>query len=45
MLHALLSRPLDEAIPELVALAEARAGAECDNVSVVAMTWHEDADQ
>lgn len=40
MLHALLSRPLAEAIPELVALAESRAGAECDNISVVAMQWN-----
>jgi serine/threonine protein phosphatase PrpC len=42
MVHALLARPLDEAIPELVELAEQRAGRECDNVSVVAMTWGED---
>ena len=41
MLHALLSRPLAEAIPELVDLAERSAGPECDNVSVVAMSWHE----
>jgi serine/threonine protein phosphatase PrpC len=39
-MHALLSRPLGEAIPELVALAEANAGPECDNISVVAMTWN-----
>jgi PPM family protein phosphatase len=42
MVHALLARPLDEAIPELVELAEQRAGRECDNVSVVAMAWGED---
>lgn len=42
MMHALLSRPLAEAIPELVALAESRAGIECDNISVVAMTWNQD---
>jgi serine/threonine protein phosphatase PrpC len=41
MMHALLSRPLGEAIPELVALAEERAGSECDNISVVAMTWNQ----
>jgi serine/threonine protein phosphatase PrpC len=41
MMHALLSRPLPDAIPELVALAEACAGAECDNVSVMAMTWND----
>jgi serine/threonine protein phosphatase PrpC len=42
LMHALLSRPLAEAIPELVALAETTAGAECDNISVVAMAWQED---
>ena len=42
LLHSLLSRPLGEAIPELMALAESTAGPECDNVSVVAMTWHQD---
>lgn len=41
IMHALLSRPLAEAIPELVALAESRAGADCDNISVVAMAWHQ----
>jgi serine/threonine protein phosphatase PrpC len=41
LMHALLSRPLEEAIPELMALAESRAGAECDNISVVAMQWHQ----
>ncbi|HEX6530447.1 MAG TPA: PP2C family serine/threonine-protein phosphatase [Burkholderiales bacterium] len=42
LLHPLLSRPLGEAIPELMALAESTAGPECDNVSVVAMTWQQD---
>jgi serine/threonine protein phosphatase PrpC len=39
MLHALLAKPLAEAIPELVDLAERCAGPESDNISVVAMTW------
>jgi serine/threonine protein phosphatase PrpC len=39
MMHSLLSRELDDAIAELVLLAEKRAGPECDNVSVLAMTW------
>lgn len=43
LLHALFSRELKDAIPELVALAEHRAGRECDNVSVVAMEWDEEA--
>jgi serine/threonine protein phosphatase PrpC len=42
LMHALLSRPLGEAIPELVALAEASAGPDCDNISVVAMAWNQD---
>jgi PPM family protein phosphatase len=45
MLHALLAKPLAEAIPELVDLAERCAGPECDNVSVVAMAWHQDEDE
>jgi serine/threonine protein phosphatase PrpC len=40
-LTALLARPLEEAIPQLVALAESRAGARCDNVTVMAMRWNE----
>ena len=43
MLHALMSRDLSVAIPELVALAEDRAGPHCDNISVVAMSWFEEA--
>jgi len=42
LLHALLSRKLDEAIPELVQLAETRAGPQCDNVTVLAMRWDEE---
>jgi serine/threonine protein phosphatase PrpC len=41
LLHAIMARPLAEAIPELVALAEARAGPQCDNVTVLAMAWAE----
>jgi len=42
MIHALLARPLEAAIPELVELAELRAGPQCDNVSVLAMAWGEE---
>lgn len=42
MIHSLLSRPIAEAIPELVALAEQRAGFECDNVTVAAMLCTEE---
>jgi serine/threonine protein phosphatase PrpC len=45
MIHPLLSRPLAEAIPELAALAEERAGVESDNVSLVAMTYEEELPQ
>jgi PPM family protein phosphatase len=39
--QALLTRPLGEAIPELVAEAESRGGRECDNISVIAITWNQ----
>ena len=39
LVGVLLSRPLEHAIPALVAAAEASAGDDCDNISVVAMTW------
>ena len=42
LLHALMARDLSVAIPELVELAEQRAGRECDNVSVLAMAWEEE---
>jgi serine/threonine protein phosphatase PrpC len=38
---ALLKSDLMKAIPELLDLAELRAGADSDNLSVVAMTWAE----
>lgn len=43
LMHAMLSRELQDAVNDLATLAEQRAGRECDNVSVVAMTWGEDA--
>jgi len=43
MLNALLSRELKDAVPDLMTLAEARAGDECDNVSVLALTWGDEA--
>jgi serine/threonine protein phosphatase PrpC len=43
LVHALVSRELRDAIAELVALAEHRAGRECDNITVLAMAWGEDA--
>ena len=43
MLQALLTKPLDKAVPELSVLAEARANGRSDNVSVLALAWHEEA--
>ena len=43
MLHSLLTRSLERAVPELSDLAEARAGGHSDNISVLAMTWNEEA--
>jgi serine/threonine protein phosphatase PrpC len=43
MMHSMLSRKLDDALVELVTLAEHRAGRDCDNVSVLAMSWDEEA--
>ncbi len=42
LLNALLTEQLEAAIASLVALAEARAGRECDNTSAVAMSWGEE---
>jgi serine/threonine protein phosphatase PrpC len=42
LLSWLMSKPLDVALPELMSFAEARAGKQCDNLSVVAMAWGED---
>jgi PPM family protein phosphatase len=39
ILIGLIGRDPVSALPELIALAEARGGATCDNVSVVAMHW------
>ena len=41
ILVGLIGRETASALPELIALAEARAGAQCDNISVVAMQWQE----
>ena len=41
LLAALVDKPVAQAVLELMALAETRAGPECDNVSAVAMRWGE----
>ena len=37
--HELSSRPLDQAVPELVEMALKRGGPRCDNVTVLALEW------
>lgn len=43
MLGKLSERNLIQAMPDLMSLAEVRGGQECDNLSVVAIAWGEDA--
>ena len=42
LVHGFIASPLGQAIPDLMALAEMRAGDDCDNLSVVALAWGED---
>jgi PPM family protein phosphatase len=42
LVQGLASRPLHEALGDLAALAELRSGPQCDNVTVLAMSWGED---
>ncbi len=41
----LVEKSLSQAMPELMSAAEIRAGADCDNLSVVAIAWGEEAAQ
>ncbi len=43
LVHGFLGDDVEAAVAELAGLAEARGGPQCDNVSVVAMRWREDA--
>jgi serine/threonine protein phosphatase PrpC len=43
LLGGLLGKDMTKAFPELLDLAENRAGARCDNLSVLAFQWHENA--
>src|SRR5436190_5244548 len=43
LLMGLIGKPPGKALPELIELAETRAGPRCDNVSVLAIEWHEKA--
>jgi serine/threonine protein phosphatase PrpC len=42
LVHGFTANPLGQAIPDLMALAEMKAGDEADNLSVVALAWDED---
>lgn len=42
LLHSYMTAELGRATEDLMGLAETRAGAQCDNVSVVAMCWGEE---
>jgi serine/threonine protein phosphatase PrpC len=43
LLAGLIGKDMNKALPELIDLAETRAGARCDNISVLALEWHEQA--
>lgn len=43
LLMGVLGKEPKKAFPELIALAEARAGPRCDNISVLAIQWHDEA--
>ena len=43
LLMGLIGKAPAKALPELIELAETRAGPRCDNVSVLAIEWHEKA--
>jgi serine/threonine protein phosphatase PrpC len=42
LVHGFIANPPGQAVPDLMTLAEMRAGDECDNLSVVALAWDED---
>jgi serine/threonine protein phosphatase PrpC len=43
LLMGLLGKDLKKALPELLTLSETRAGPRCDNISVLAIHWHDKA--
>ena len=42
LLHSFATLPLGEALGDLAQLAEQRSGVQCDNVTVLAMSWGDD---
>ena len=43
LLMGLIGKPIPRALPELIDLSETRAGPRCDNITVLAIEWHEKA--
>jgi len=43
LLMGLIGKAAPKALPELIQLAESRAGPRCDNISVLAIEWHDKA--
>ena len=43
LLSGLLGKDMNKALPELIDLSEGRAGPRCDNISVLAIEWHDKA--
>jgi serine/threonine protein phosphatase PrpC len=43
LLMGLLGSEMKKSLPELITLAETRAGARCDNLSVLSIQWHDKA--
>ena len=43
LLGGLLGKDMKKAFPELIDFSETRAGPRCDNISVLALEWHDKA--
>jgi len=43
LLGGLLGKDMKKAFPELIDFSETRAGPRCDNISVLAIEWHDKA--
>ena len=43
LLMGLLGKEMKKSLPELISLSETRAGARCDNISVLSIQWHDKA--
>jgi serine/threonine protein phosphatase PrpC len=43
LLMGLLGKEMKQSLPEMISLAETRAGPRCDNISVLSIQWHDKA--